>query len=197
MNSPLREFKAALPLTFATCEETRRIRVQYKQDPSDEKSPRLSLLPSGAAAHKILLKGALIEVKSGDTTITGVFHDRTGRITLKASADFQPEAYGKLKTIRELPAFVAVVARINLFSPEPAEGQERQTFVSLIVEDIGRISKQDRKTWDIDVLNLTKERCTWGDSPTESQQRAIDLYGSPEELLGKIETAYQQAGVVI
>ena len=194
------QYKKALPMTYATVFELLQAVHQFKLDSNDEKSPRLTLLPSGEAAHRVFLKGVLIEVKISDNGLIGVFRDRTGKISIKASQEYQPEAFQKLKAFKELPAFVAVVGRINLFTPEPEPGKEKRTFVSLNLDDIGPISKSDRYTFDIDVIRLTRERVTaWGESLTDLQVQAHTIYGRGCEagIMQRVESLYQEAGVTV
>lgn len=194
------QFKKALPVTYATAFELLKAVHQFKLDANDEKSPRLTLLPSGEAAHRIFMKGVLTEVRQTDNGLTGVFRDRTGKIYLKASQEYQPGAYAKLKAFKDLPAFCAVVGRINLFTPPPEEGKNPVTFVSLNVDDIGHISKADRYTWDRDVLRLTRERINAWDGPhTDLQKKALEIYESGCEawIMQQVESLYAGAGVTV
>jgi len=194
------QYKKALPVTYATAFELFMVVYQFKLDASDEKSPKLTLLPTGEAAHRIFMKGVLTEVRQTDNGLTGVFRDRTGKIFLKASQEYQPGAYAKLKAFKDLPAFAAVVGRVNLFTPAPEEGKAPVTFVSINLDDIGPISKADRYTWDRDVLRLTKERvAAWGESLTNLQVQAHTVYGGDCEvgILQRVESLYSEAGVTV
>lgn len=187
-------------MTYSTVYELLHVVNQFKLDPNDEKSPKLSLLPSGEVAHRVFLKGVLTEVKQTDNGLTGAFRDLTGKIFLRASQEYQPEAYGKLKAFKDLPAFVAVVGRINLFTPPPEEGKSPVTFVSLNLDDIGPISKADRVTWDQDVLRLTRERVAgWNQSITDIQQKARETHGPDcqKNILERIESLYTESGVAV
>lgn len=194
------QFKKALPVTYATAFDLLKAVHQFKLDANDEKSPRLTLLPTGEAAHRIFMKGVLTEVRQTDNGLTGVFRDRTGKIYLKASQEYQPGAYAKLKAFKDLPAFAAVVGRVNLYTPAPEEGKAPTTFVSINLDDIGPISKADRYTWDRDVLRLTKERvAAWKDPFTDLQMKAREVYGPGCEsgIMEQIESLYQEAGVTV
>lgn len=193
------QFKKALRMTYATVAELLSTVHQFKQDPQDEKSPKLTLLPSGEAAHRVFLKGVLTEVRQTDNGLTGVFRDRTGKTLLKASQDYQPEAYLKMRAFKELPVFVAVVGRISLFTPPPEEGKNPVTFVTLNLDDIGETTKGDRYTWDRDVLRLTRERCAWSEPHSEFQAMALAVYGTDCEtdILQKVEGLFVGAGVTI
>ncbi|MGV8109970.1 hypothetical protein [Methanospirillum sp.] len=194
------QFKKALPMTYATAFELLQASHQFKLDASDEKSPKLTLLPSGEAAHRIFMKGVLQDVKQNDSGLTATFRDRSGKIFLRASQEYQPDAYLKLRGFKDLPAFVAVVGRINLFTPPPEEGKNPVPFVSINLDDIGHISKADRYAFDRDVLRLTRERvAAWGESLTDLQLKAREIYGSGCEagIMQRVESLFQEAGVTI
>lgn len=194
------QFKKALPMTYATAFELLQASHQFKLDASDEKSPKLTLLPSGEAAHRIFMKGVLQDVKQNDSGLTATFRDRTGKIFLKASQEYQPDAYQKLRGFKDLPAFVAAVGRINLFTPPPEEGKNPVTFVSINLDDIGPISKSDRYTFDKDVLRLTRERVNaWKEPLTDLQLKAREIYGPGCEagIMHMVESLYAEAGVMV
>lgn len=172
------------PAKRAFVAEIKQVRVQYKEDPDDQKSTRFSLLPTGEATARVFLVGVIDDIKKmdkGRPGLTAKFRDLTGAITVKAG-EYQQQAQNQLKKIKQVPAFVAMTAKINVYSFVPEGKDETITVVSLEPDDLVPIEKPYRLLWNDQTYAATMARIAGlhglHDEQifTEAQTRALHEY---------------------
>jgi RPA family protein len=84
----------------------------------DGKAAKFSLLPTGERANSVFLIVTLTEVKTDDKFSVGTVNDKTGKIRIRASREYQPVAYNQLKDLTgNLPAHVAVTGGSTSMNP--------------------------------------------------------------------------------
>lgn len=169
------------PAKRAFVAEIRQVRFQYKEDPEDQKSTKFSLLPSGEATARVFLVGVIDDIKKmdkGRPGLTAKFRDLTGAITVKAG-EYQQQAQNQLKKIKQVPAFVAMTAKVNVYSFMPEGKTDQITVVSLEPDDLVLVEKAYRQLWNDRTLEATRKRMECLESatePTESQKMARRMY---------------------
>lgn len=167
------------------------------EEGDDGKAAKYSLLPTGERANSVFLITTLTEVKTDDKFTVGTVNDKTGKIRIRASREYQPVVYNQLKDLTgNLPAHVAVTGRINVYEPEEKKEGSPDRFISIQPEGLAQIEKPYRDLWNEDVYSETVRRAEWNEEAlTEDQAMAREIYG-PElktTILQRVKTAYQSA----
>ena len=117
-------------------------------------APQYLLTPTGAKCNRVFMVGTLTEKDDigGDTEYwRGRVVDPTGSILIYAG-QYQPEAAQVLANM-EVPAFVAVVGKPNLYQTE-----DGNIIISLRAESIQRVNEATRNQWIMDTARRTHER---------------------------------------
>jgi RPA family protein len=117
-------------------------------------APAYLLTPTGAKCNRVFVVGTLTEKDDigGDTEYwRGRLVDPTGSILIYAG-QYQPEAAQILANM-EVPAFVAVVGKPNLYQTE-----DGNIIISLRAESIQRVDAATRNQWIMDTARRTVER---------------------------------------
>lgn len=117
-------------------------------------APQYLLTPTGAKCNRVFVVGTLTEKDDigGDTEYwRGRVVDPTGSILIYAG-QYQPEAAQILANM-EVPAFVAVVGKPNLYQTE-----DGNIIISLRAESIQRVDISTRNQWIMDTARRTNER---------------------------------------
>ena len=117
-------------------------------------APQYLLTPTGAKCNRVFMVGALTEKDDigGDTEYwRGRVVDPTGSILIYAG-QYQPEAAQVLANM-EVPAFVAVVGKPNLYQTE-----DGNIIISLRAESIQKVNEATRNQWVMDTARRTHER---------------------------------------
>jgi len=123
----------------------------------DTKSPGYALLPTGERCNRIIFAGTLTDKsKSGDDNVQyrARVSDATGTFYISASS-FQSEAMAQLSKIEvdEGGAFVVVIGKPNVYN-----SQDGRVLVSVRVESIQVVSREDRDMWVVDAARSTLAR---------------------------------------
>ncbi|PWR73362.1 hypothetical protein ACKUB1_17870 [Methanospirillum stamsii] len=163
-----------------------------------EKPAKFALLPTGERANNVFIIGTLTAVKSDDRFVTGTLFDKTGKIKIRTSAEYQPAAYDQLSRIaKTLPAHVAVCGRIAVFEPQEKKENSPDRFVSIQAEGLAMVERSYRDDWDQEVHRETIRRYeSWNiEHLTDDQKRSIEVYGPGirENVMQRVRSAYEQA----
>ena len=116
---------------------------------------KFGIVPTGGNAGRVLICGALYEVENvGDDTpfYRGRVSDPTGSFRINVG-QYQPDALSALHEM-EVPAFVAIVGKLNTYQPDNSE----DIITSVRPESITVIDEETRNIWVEETLALTKER---------------------------------------
>lgn len=180
------------PMRRAFVAELKQIRHLYKENPDEEKSVKLALLPTGEEASRVFLVGVIDDVEKKETRYTAKFRDNTGVISMKIG-EFQPDALMQIRKIKQFPAYVAISAKIDIFKPEVKDGMEQITVVMLVPDDISLVEKPYRELWSKNTIEETRRRWSlWKDNAKdEIVTKARKLY--PDEVRLDIIKAIQTA----
>jgi RPA family protein len=163
------------PSKRAFVAEIKQVRYQYKEDPEDQKSTKFSLLPTGEATARVFLVGVIDDIRKmdkGRPGLTAKFRDLTAAITVKAG-EFQQQAQNQLKKIKQVPAFVAMTARVNVYTFYPEGKEESITVVSLEPDDLVLVEKAYRQLWNDRTLEATRKRMECLESNTELTESQV------------------------
>ncbi|OPY51290.1 MAG: hypothetical protein A4E48_01656 [Methanosaeta sp. PtaU1.Bin060] len=117
-------------------------------------APQYLLTPTGAKCNRVFIVGTLTEKDDigGDTEYwRGRIVDPTGSILIYAG-QYQPEAAQILANM-EVPAFVAIVGKPNLYQTE-----DGNIIISIRAESIQRVNEATRNQWIVDTARRTHER---------------------------------------
>jgi RPA family protein len=172
------------------------------QGDGDNKPSKYALLPTGERANGVFLIATLKEAKVDEKNAIGTIYDKTGKIRIRASSEYQPSAYDQIRRlVKNLPAHIAISGRINVYEPEKKEGENTpDRFISIQPEGISHIEREYRDLWNEDALQETVRRAeSWNpDALTEDQEMAREIYGHElkDTILQKVKAAYQGAGTV-
>jgi RPA family protein len=165
------------------------------QDGDDERSPKFAVLPTGAAANRVLAMGTLTETedvaKSDDTEYwQGRVVDPTGAFFAYAGK-YQPEAMATLRSL-EPPEYVAIVGK-----PRTYENDEGDLLTSLTPESITRVEQGTRDQWVTETAEQTLARIDamegvqMGAEPSADIERAQDAY--PDATMGDYKASVKEA----
>lgn len=152
-----------------------------------EYAPNYVITPLGAKVNRILLVGVLADVSNvgGDeepiwrarvTDPTGMFYLTAGQ--------YQPEASQVLSRLIP-PAFVAVVGKTRVFSPN-----EGVKLINIRPENIRMVDKELRDYWVVETASFTVERI-------EAMSEAIKMSDPTPEKLVSLGFPLRVAGGVI
>ena len=116
---------------------------------------KFGIVPTGGNAGRVFICGALYEVENvGDEKpfYRGRVSDPTGSFRINVG-QYQPEALSALHEM-EVPAFVAIVGKLNTYQPDNSE----DIITSVRPESITVIDEETRNHWVEETLALTRER---------------------------------------
>lgn len=171
------------------------------QGSGDDKPSKYALLPTGERANNVFLIATLKDANVDEKSASGTIYDKTGKIRIRASHEYQPAAYDQIRRLaKNLPAHIAVTGRINVYEPEKKEGETTSPdrFISIQPEGIAQVEKPYRDQWSDDALSETIRRAeSWNtDELTEDQEMAREIYGPDlkDTILQKVRVAYQGEG---
>ncbi|MDO9516998.1 MAG: hypothetical protein Q7J10_03005 [Methanosarcinaceae archaeon] len=140
---------------------------------------KFGIVPTGGNAGRVLICGALYEVENrGDETpfYYGRVSDPTGSFRINVG-QYQPEALSALHEM-EVPAFVAIVGKLNTYKPE----NSTDVITSVRPESITVIDEETRNHWVEETLALTRERL----ANPNLDESIVEKY---TEMVKKVESA--------
>lgn len=109
-----------------------------------ERSPNFIVTPTGVVCNRVFIVGVLTEVENigsdGQSMYRARVADPTGVFTVYAG-EFQPAAAIFLSSVKT-PAYVAVVGKARVFSPEKSS-----FYVSIRPEEISLVDEYVRNRW--------------------------------------------------
>ncbi len=136
-------------------EELRSSNYAFREnDDQNQYAPQYLLTPTGAKCNRVFMVGTLTEKDDigGDTEYwRGRIVDPTGSILVYAG-QYQPEAALILANM-DVPAFVAIVGKPNLYQTE-----DGNIIISIRAESIQRVNEATRNQWIVDTARRTHER---------------------------------------
>ena len=137
---------------FAT--EVEDAEEQYKEDPNDDRSPNLALLPTGVEANRVFVCGTLTE-KEDVGNDTEYFHarvvDPTGTFHVYAG-QYQPSA-AQLIRETETPEYVALTGKVGRY-----ELDDGGFNVTLRPEHMTVTDQSTRNRWLTETAEQTLDR---------------------------------------
>lgn len=140
-------------------------KFSMKYDTNDDKAPTFINTPTGASASRILISGIMtVKEKKTEKNIlyTGKVNDNTGDFRIVAN-HFNPQAQQQMAAIKEIPAFVTVIGKPNLYQRE-----DGKIFTSVRVEDIEVTDKLTRDLWILDTAKATLNRIAIMETGTDA-----------------------------
>lgn len=142
------------PAVRAFASEVEQAEHQYKEDPDDDRSPNLALLPTGREANRVFIVGTLTE-KDDVGNDNEYWHarivDPTGTYNVYAG-QYQPDAMQLIREI-EPPKYVALTAKVSRF--ELDDGGHN---VTLRPENMTVTVQSTRDRWLIETARDTINR---------------------------------------
>ena len=133
-------------------------------EPSQEREPGYLVTPLGAKINRIFVVGVLTDIekleRNGNTHYRARVSDRTGVFYIYAG-QYDPKVI-KILSDLEPPAYIAVIGKSRMYSPE-----EGVTYVSIRPENIVVVDKNARDYWLLDTCKSIKTRL---ESFIEAQQ---------------------------
>lgn len=163
------------PAVRAFATEVEQAEHQYKEDPDDDRSPNLALLPTGREVNRVFIVGTLTEkddVGSDNEYWHARVVDPTGTYNVYAG-QYQPDA-AQLIRETETPEYVALTAKVTRF--ELDDGGHN---VTLRPENMTVTEQATRDRWLIETARDTIERIeAFEDSEqaTEATKAAVEQY---------------------
>ncbi len=143
--------------------------LQYAE--SGERAPSYLVTPLGARINRIFVCGVLTEVErmgaEEEPFYRGRVADPTGSYFISAG-QYQPEAAAALSRL-QAPAFVAVVGKVRVYSPEPGV-----TYVSIRAELVTPINGPLRDLWVLQTCQLMRQRIEAVSEATRMASPSID-----------------------
>lgn len=127
--------------------------LTYKES-DDQYAPTYLLTPTGAKCNRVFVVGTLTEkedIGNDSEYWRGRVTDPTGAFMIYAG-QFQPEAAQALADI-EVPSFVAVIGKPNVYKPEDGDAR-----TSIRPETVIPVDGDTRDLWVKDTVLLTAER---------------------------------------
>ncbi len=135
---------------------------------TEPKMPSYVITPLGAKISRLFLVGVLTEVRLvTDEIIKARVADQTGAFYLLAGK-FNPEARQLLETIK-VPQFVAVVGKINVYSPK-----EDLMYVSVVPERVKVVNEVLRDYWVFDTARRLKIRIDAMQEALKMEEPSVD-----------------------
>jgi RPA family protein len=157
------------------------------EDEGDDRAPKFTLLPSGEAANRVLVVGALIE--TSDVGSDSEFWK--GRVMAGSevvnvyAGEYQAEAARVLRSA-EPPAYVAVVGKIHQYETDSS------VMISIQPEHISTVDSEIRDSWMAESINATQARLgALKRGESDAMDAVHSVYNSGVE---GIEEAVQAAG---
>ncbi|EMA48850.1 hypothetical protein [Halococcus thailandensis] len=145
------------------------------QDGDDERSPKFTVLPTGANANRVFVVGTLTETKdvakgSDSEYWQARVVDRTGTFFVYAG-QYQSEAMAVLRSM-EAPEYVAVVGK-----PRSYETDDGDMRVSLTPESVTSVDQATRDRWVVETADQTLDRIEAMETGEgEAGEQARDAY---------------------
>lgn len=138
-------------------QELRDTMHQFKKDEADKKAPRYTLLPSGAAANRVVVFGTIGEIKKGEGDkpyYRGLVIDSAGDRVYLSAGQYQPDAMQQMAELfGKTGHYVTVIGKINIFvNPEGTR------YVNIVVESIAEIEEDHYKIGVIDTVRQFDNR---------------------------------------
>ncbi len=163
------------PAVRAFASEVEQAEHQYKEDPDDDRSPNIALLPTGREANRVFIVGTLTE-KDDVGSDTEYWHGRvvdpTGAYDVYAG-QYQPDATQLIREI-EPPKYVALTAKVTRF--ELDNGGHN---VTLRPENMTVTVQSTRDRWLIETARDTIDRIEAFEDAgqtTDAMQLAAEQY---------------------
>ena len=154
------------------------------RESDDERAPVLGLSPTGAAVNRVLVVGALTEVRDVGSTAEywqGRVYAGSEPVFVYAG-QYQPEA---MQLLREAvtPSFVAVVGKLRPYETR------RRINVAIEPESIAFVDGETRDEWFREAVERTQDRIARFDAGSEMAETARELYGDWIEVLRRAVSA--------
>jgi RPA family protein len=146
------------------------------QESAEERTPVLGLSPTGEAVNRVLVVGALTEVRNVGST--GEYWQ--GRVYAGSepvfvyAGQYQPEAMKLLKEA-STPSFVAIVGKLRPYETR------RRINVAIEPESIAFVDGETRDEWFSEAVEHTQDRIASFDAGFEMAETARELYGDEIE----------------
>ena len=151
--------------------------VELERSADDKFATAFAVSPTGAKINRLFHVGVLTEIEERDGDfITGRIIDPTGAVHIRAG-NYQPEVAATMKQLADnLPMFVAVTGKLNIYRPE-----DGQVYVSIRPESLTQVTETERDIWIQETTRQTLDRIkTLATSPDEL----------PPEVKGIIDDCY-------
>lgn len=151
------------PARRAFAHEINEAKHSFKES-DDDRAPNFALLPTGAKANRVFFVGTFMgsDTVGDGKTMRGRFIDNSGQpdenggaesLFVYASAQYQPDCFNTIENL-ESPAYVAVLGKPRVFSPEDSD----EKYVSIRPERIFETDAETRDQWVIETAQRTHER---------------------------------------
>jgi RPA family protein len=153
----------------------------YKEH-EDAYAPQYLLTPTGAKCNRVFVVGTLTEKENvgvdSDYWRARIV-DPTGVFSLYAG-QYQQQAVTQLGTI-EVPAFVAVIGKLNVFHAE-----DGPVKVSIRPEFINVVDSKTRDMWILETAEKTLRRIERLQHDGEEEAKVRDYYGTGASVYVKV-----------
>lgn len=137
-----------------------------------ERSPNFVVTPTGVICNRIFIVGVLTEVENigseGQSMFRARVADPTGVFTVYAG-EYQPAAAMFLSTVKT-PAYVAVVGKARVFTPEKGS-----FYISIRPEEINLADEYVRNRWIYNTALFTIQAIKAMEKAMESGLRGAEL----------------------
>lgn len=166
-----RQFKRASVTKMLCAEVSRTLFALPKGE--EQYEPQTYLSPTGRVVAKVIVAGTAVEREDigKDTSLWRLrIVDPTGSISIFAG-QYQPEAAQAIAEL-EVPAFVAVVGKLNLFEPESGS-----IIVSLRPASVTRIDGASRDDLVLDAALSTARSVKKASADADLMKRVTEAYG--------------------
>ena len=121
----------------------------------EEMTPSYVLTPLGAMANRVLLSGVVTEIENAGTESDPFWRlritDPTGVFYLSAG-QYQQDATKVIAKLR-VPTYVIAIGKTRTYTPEGGS-----MYVSVMAENIAKVTKKERDIWLLDTVKKTRER---------------------------------------
>ena len=138
--------------------------VELERSADDKFATAFAVSPTGAKINRLFHVGVLTEIEERDGDfITGRIIDPTGAVHIRAG-NYQPEVAATMKQLADnLPMFVAVTGKLNIYRLE-----DGQVYVSIRPESLTQVTETERDIWIQETTRQTLDRIkTLATSPDE------------------------------
>ena len=166
--------------------EIKNTTIQVPKKGSDQYETQLYLTPTGAKTARIMFVGTATEIEDIGTD-SSFFRmrvsDPTG-VAFVTAGQYQPEAARLIQELmNKVPAFVAVIGKLSLYT------NEGTTLVSIRAEQIAIVDENVRNTWLLETAKATFDRIAALKASSDLEQEVAAAYPTKEdykELVKKI-----------